>query len=279
MDLLYPILAVISESVGKTADKFNYTRNKIRPRELLFLLFSTIIIGLLASLVFIPQSFPILSLGTVGIIAFMIAISFGQNFFDYVGLHTKNLSLREPISNLEPILASFLAYLLFPSERNVKYIVAIFTGVIILYLGSADRKLKLTFDKGIIYLLLGTVCSAILASVYKFGLETIAPLYLLLFRIIGVLVLTQLFFRPNLRSLKKPQIGLGVVSGLIYIAGNLTRLYSIQHLGLNITILILLLGPVVVYIASAVVIKEKVQPKQIVASAALLALIVWATYL
>jgi drug/metabolite transporter (DMT)-like permease len=237
------------------------------------------VVGLLVSLPFIHQSFPVVSFGTGVLIALIIAVSFGQNFFDYVGLSAKDLSLREPINNLGPILTSFLAYALFPSERKIKYIIAICIGVIILYIGSADRKLRLRLDKGTIYLFLGVVCSATLANVYKSGLKTIAPTYLLLFRAAGVLLLTRLFFKPNLKSLKKSQIALGVGSGCIYIVGNLTQLYSIKYLGLDFTIMILLLGPGLIYIGSSLVLKEKVQRRQIITSALLVLIIVWATYL
>lgn len=279
MYFLFPLISVLSESIAKTIDKANYNKNKIKPRELLFLLFITMATGTGVSLLFIDQSFPAFSLGLVGLLSLVIVVSFGQNFFDYVGLSTKNLSLREPIVNLQPIFASFLAYLLFPSERNIKYVIAIVLGVAIMYIGSSGHRYRLTFDKGVMYLFLGMICSAALVSIYKFGLETIPALWLFLFRATGVLILLSFFFKPNLKSLKKNQIGLGVGSGLIYIAGNLGQLYSIQYLGLNLTILLLLLGPGVIYLASSLILKEKVQSRQIATSAALLTVIIWAAYL
>jgi drug/metabolite transporter (DMT)-like permease len=278
MHFLFPLLSVLSESIAKAIDKVNYNKNNIKPRELLFILFSTMAVGTGVSLLFIDQEFPVFSLGLAFLLALVIIISFAQNFFDYVGLSTKNLSLREPISNLQPILAGFLAYLIFPSERNTKYIAAIVLGVIITYLGSSRRKGKFSVDSGVAYLFLGTVCSAILVNIYKLGLETIPALYLFLFRATGVVVLVLLFFKPNFKSIKKNHIKLGVSSGLIYILGNIGQLYSIQYLGLNLTILLLLLGPGAVYLASSLVLKEKVQYRQIVTSAALLTVIIWATY-
>lgn len=279
MDFIYPLLSVASESVATTIDKLNYNKNKIKPGQLLFLLFGTMTAGLLVSLIFIRPHAPALSLGLVILMAFMIVVSFGQNFFDYVGLSTKNLSLREPFANLQPIIASFLAYILFPSERHLKYVVAIVIGAVILYIGSSDRKLKLKLDVGTVYLFLGVVCSAILSNIYKFSLDTISPTYLLLLRTIGVLVLSTLYFKPNIQGLRKGQLTLGVGSGLIYIVGNMSQLYSIQHLGLNFTILILMLGPALIYLGSSLVLKEKVQSKQLAASAALVAIIISVIYL
>jgi drug/metabolite transporter (DMT)-like permease len=279
MDFIYPLLSAVVESAAKVTDKFNYQKNKILPKQLLFLLFSTMTVGLLISAIFIHQPVPDITLATTGLIIFMILVSFGQNFFDYEGMHTKNLSFREPINNLQPVLAAFLAYLLFPSERNSKYIIAILVGSVVLYVNNANRKLRLEVDKGVIYLFVATVASAILASVYKVGLEYVSPFYLLLFRSGGVLLLLGLFDKPRPRSIKKGQAILGIGSGFLYIVGNLLQLYSIKHLGLNFTIMILTLGPTLIYMGSAFVLKEKVLPKQVMASAALLAIIIWAVYL
>lgn len=279
MSFLYPLLSVVSEAFGKTIDKLNYQKNKIQPNQLLFLLFGTIVTGLLVPAVFIHQSAPKMSVAFIGLVIFMIVVSFCQNFFDYVGLRTKNLSLREPINNFQPILAGFLAYVLFPSERNPKYIIAILIGTAILYVANSNRRLRFEFDAGTIYLFLGVVCSAVLSSVYKLGLESVSPFYLLLIRAVGVLLLVWLFFRPNLKNLQKNQTILGIGSGLLYLIANLAELYSIKYLGLNLTIMVLMLGPAIIYMGSFVVLKEKVLPKQIVASVALLSVILWALYL
>lgn len=279
MDFIYPLLSAVAESVAKVADKFNYQKNKILPKQLLFLLFSTMTAGLVISASFIHEPVPGITLATTGLIIFMILVSFGQNFFDYEGMHTKNLSLREPINNFQPVLAAFLAYLLFPSERNSKYIIAILIGSVVLYASNTNRKFKLDLDRGIIYLFLAAVASAILVSVYKLGLEHVSPFYLLLFRSAGVLLLILIFFRPRPRSIKKRQAILGIGSGILYIVGNLLQLYSIKHLGLNFTIMILMLGPALIYMGSAFVLREKVLPKQVIASILLLMIILWATYL
>jgi drug/metabolite transporter (DMT)-like permease len=279
MDFITPLLSAVAESVAKVTDKFNYQKYKILPKQLLFVLFSTMVAGLVVFGVITHQTAPNITLATVGLIALMILISFGQNFFDYEGMYTKNLSLREPINNFQPVLAAFLAYVLFPSERNSKYITAILVGSIVLYIGNANRKLRLELDKGIIYLFLGAVASAILASVYKVGLEHVSPFYMLFFRSVGVLLLIAIFFRPRMRGIKNGQAVLGIGSGILYIVGNLLQLYSIKHLGLNFTIMILTLGPALIYMGSAFVLKEKVLPKQVIASLALVAIIVWAIYL
>lgn len=279
MNILYPLLAVAGESFGKTVDKLNFNKNKISPSQLIFLLFSTMVAGLLVSLLFLRPPLPAISLGIGILIAAMITISSASNYFDFKGLSMTNLSVRQPIANFQPILASFLAYLVFPAEREPKYVVAIVIGTVILYLANSNRKFRIQFDRGVLYLTLAMVCSAVLQSIYKLGLESVTPMYLLLFRTAGVLAFSVLFLKLNLTSLTKKQAGYGIGAGLLYLMGNLGELYSIHQLGLNLTILILLLGPALVYLLSSLVLGEKVLFKQIAASVALLMIIVLVVYL
>ncbi|HEY8109114.1 MAG TPA: EamA family transporter [Patescibacteria group bacterium] len=272
-----PFIAVLSEVAGKTIDKLNFNRHKIGSNELIVLLFGTILAGILISLPVIRPPLPDVSLALGAALALMIVVSFGQNYFDFKGLSTTNLAIREPISNFQPILASFLAFAIFPSEREIKYVAAIVLGSFVLYWGNSNRRFRLQWNAGALYFLLAAVCSAILASIYKFGLETLDPFYLLLIRTVGILALAPLLMRqlgPRLRKLNRKQVGYGIAGGIAYLIGNLAEYYSIRDLGLNFTILILLLGPSLFYLSCALVLKERVTAKQVATSAALLAIII-----
>ena len=275
MHLLYPLIAIAGESIGKVIDKLNFNKNKIKSRQLIFLIFATMFIVIFLFILITDKPFPQLSLESLVLIFFMIVISFLQNFFDFKGLSSKNLSLREPINNFKSIFAGFLAYLLFPSEREIKYLIAIAIGVFVLYWGNTDKKFKITFDRGTLYLFLGMICSAILVSVYKIGLESISPEYLFIFRVVGILLLLNIFSRPNIKILNNKQVAFGIIAGMIYCIGFLARLYSIEYLGLNFTIMILLLGPAFTYFLSFIALKEEIKSKQIITSIILIVIILF----
>ncbi|MEX2209923.1 MAG: EamA family transporter [Patescibacteria group bacterium] len=280
MVFIFPFIAVLGEVAGKTIDKLNFNRNNIGSNELIILLFGTMLAGILVSLPVIRPPLPDISLALGAALALMIVVSFGQNYFDFKGLSMTNLAVREPIHNFKPILASFLAFAIFPSEREVKYVAAIILGSLILYWGNSNRRLRLQWDRGVFYLFLAAVCSAILASIYKFGLERIDPFYLLLIRTVGILALAPLLMRRlGLRKLSRKQVGYGIAGGIAYLVANLAEYYSIRELGLNFTILILLLGPSLFYLSCSMILKERVTAKQVATSAALLAIIISASYL
>ena len=235
MSILQPLIAIIGESIAKTIDKLNFNKNKIKPTQLIFLIFSGMFIGLISFILITQESFPILDIKLVSLILLMIIFSLAQNIFDFTGISSKNLSFREPINNFEPIMASFIAFILFPSEREIKIIVAIIIGAIVLYLGNSDKKLDLKLDKGTICLFLAMICSAILVSIYKFGLEFISPSYLFIFRVSGILLILPLLKKINFKELSTTQISYGLFSGFIYFGGLIFRIFSIKNLGRNFT--------------------------------------------
>ena len=279
MGIIQPLIAIAGESIAKTIDKLNFNKNKIKPAQLIFIIFSGMFISLISFILITQESFPILDLKLVGLISLMIIFSLAQNIFDFTGISSKNLSFREPINNFEPIMASFIAFILFPSEREIKIIIAIIIGAIVIYLGNSDKKLNLKLDKSTIYLFLAMICSAILVSIYKFGLEFISPSYLFIFRVSGILLLLPLLRKINFNKMNTSQISYGLFSGFIYFGGFLFRLFSIKNLGLNFTILILLLGPALTYFLSKIILKERIQFKKIVISIILILIIVLTIYI
>jgi hypothetical protein len=48
---------------------------------------------------------------------------------------------------LSPIITVGIAYVIFPSEREEKYIIAILLSILILYIFNFRKKIKISFDK------------------------------------------------------------------------------------------------------------------------------------
>ncbi len=274
MSIIYPIIAVVSDSIGGVIDKYNFKKTKLKPETLIIIIFATMLIFMSIFLLVTRQTLPKISLFLTGILLLIIIFSFIQNFFQFKAISTDNISLLEPIKNFQPIIASFIAFVLFPSEREIKYIIAIIIGSLVLLWGNTDRDLKLKIDKGIVFYFFATIFAAILLNIYKFTLDLISPGFLFIFRILGVFMLMLIFtkFRPG--PFTKEETKFGILSGILYSLASLASLYSIVFLGLNFTIMLLLLGPAVTYTLSTSALKEKIKTKQIIASVILIALIV-----
>jgi drug/metabolite transporter (DMT)-like permease len=237
-------------------------------------------VGIVLFILFFQDPLPKTNLFLVVLLLVMIFISLYQNIFEAKGIKLKELSFRESITGIEPIIAGSLAFLIFPSEREIKYLVGIILGGLILYFGNRKKKHKFSLDKGTLYLFLAISFAAILSNIYKFGLETISPNFIFFFRIGGVLLFLIFFKHANrIKDVESKGKKMALLSGIFYLAGSLANLYSIQKLGLNLTILIMMLGPALIYVFSFTLLKEKFQLKRIIMSILLLSLVLIITYI
>lgn len=209
MSLLYPITASVGLVIGKIIDKYNFNKNKITPKQDMFIVFLIMFFGSILFLFLRGTEFPLLNRGLMRILLLLIIVSFIQNFFEFKGVAAKELSFREPISNLQPILTGFFAYLFFPTERELKYLIGIILGTIFIYWGHTQKR-KLQIDKGTIYILFGVIFGALLSSIYKLGLEKITPEYLFLFRTGGTLFLLVIFGKIKFSGLNKKNTSMAI---------------------------------------------------------------------
>lgn len=274
MNLFYPLVRVLGETCGKLTDKINFKYNNAQPQQQMLLIFLVMASGAAAYLLYSGTPLPPVSSGLAAVVIGMVLLSFLQNYFEVRGLAAKDLSYREPFVGLEPIAASFLAFLLFPDERGLKYIAGIIAGAAILYFGSRGKETGFRMDRGTACILLALLFEAMVINTYKFGLQGMPPEWLFLFRTSGVLFLSVFFGSASFGKIGKKAAVTGLAAGVCYLVGSLAYLYSIQYLGLNFTIMLLMLQPGLVYLASAAVLKEKIPLRRIITSLLLVALVV-----
>jgi len=197
MGFLYLFLSILGESSGKTIDKFNFRRNRVNPRQLLFIVFYTMTASIFGFIILTKQTFPHISLITLALLIGIAIFSFGGNVFDCLSLKADDLSLREPLVDFEPILTGFLGYLIFPAERKTAFLVAFILGALIVRWGIHRRKLRKFQSKGIYYLWIGVLLYAIVPIFYKEALVHLSPTYIAFFRVSSILLLTSIFFPPK----------------------------------------------------------------------------------
>lgn len=267
MDFLWLFSSIVAESAGKTIDKLNYRNNRINPRQMMFLAFLTMWVAIGLFLLLAKQPLPVVSFETGGLLLLVALFSFGGNVFDELSLKADDLSLREPLVDFEPILAGLVGYALFPSERKPAFLIAFILGAIIVRWGIHRRKLRKNQQIGMLYLLIGVILYAILPSLYQKILEQVSPSYLAFFRVTGVLLLATLFFRAkSKRGFTVKRVSYGVAAGIIYAVGAIVSLYAIQIYGVVLTMLFLMLGPALRYLAGQFVLREKIRKGEVLSS-------------
>lgn len=275
MDFLFPVAHIVCESTAKTVDKLNFRDNRIAPMHLMRLVFVGMTITLGLYIILTNQSLPAMTPSTVGVVLLMVLVSFVANVFDFLSLKENDLSLREPMLGFKPIMAGMIGFLLFPQERKVSLLVALGLSTLVVYFGTHRRKLRINEKKGMLYLLLAVLLYAVLPTIYKLALEQVSPEYLSFFRTAGILLLSSLFLpiRKQTRSRKKWAYGL--LSGIIYAAGTVTSLYTIDRFGVAQTMLLFMLAPTLIYLSGYFVLREKVRTGEVISSFLLVAIVLF----
>ncbi|MEJ0053864.1 MAG: EamA family transporter [bacterium] len=272
---LFPFLTAGAHGLAIAFDRLNLTRTKFKPRALLLLTFLVMTVTAAAYVLIARPPFPALGPVVLGIVTAMVLLSFAQNIFELKGIQAMQLHTREPVTTLQPLLTGLLAYLLFPSEGNILYLAAIVVGVPIVLWSNAKRyswRKLLTPGSG--YVFADISLSAAVDNLAKLALQFLSPAYLGLFRIGGVFFLCCAFFRGSWKEVPPGGLWLGLVPGMFFGVSALARLFAFEYVGLNFTLLILLLEPGLVYLLSRVLLKEKLEWRPIIGSGLILCLII-----
>ena len=199
--------------------------------------------------------------------ALIIMFSFGANIFDSLSLKVDDLSLREPLINFSPILAGLVGYVFFSDERKPIILLAFIVGTFIIHWGMHQIKLGRVQKKGIGYLILAISLYAVLPSLYYEVMDYFSPVYLTFFRAMGVLLLITLFLPvKKMRGFTPKRVWYGVLSAFICSIGAIAGLYAIQSYGVVLTMLFMMLGPALRYLAGYFILNEKVRRSEIVSS-------------
>lgn len=267
MNFLYLLSSIFGESAGYVIDKLNFKRNRIGFRHLMFLGFSGMSFWVGLFILFTKQPIPQLSMAALGLMGLIIVFSFAANVFDALSLKANDLSLREPLINFSPILAGLVGYVFFPAERKPIVLLAFIAGALIIHWGMHQIKLGRVQKKGIGYLLLAIILYAFLPTLYQETLGYLSPAYLTFFRVIGALLLVSIFIPfKNARGFTPKRVWYGMLSGVACSVGAIAGLYAIQAYGVVLTMLFMMLGPALRYLAGYFLLREKIRKSEIVSS-------------
>lgn len=267
MNLILPLVTVIGSAVAGTIDKINFRRNGISPNRLMLLEFFSMSLAMVLFIASRRLPFPHISLIAAGFILLVIVISFVANFFDYRSLQINDISSREPVLDVTPIIAGLFGYILFPSEREAGFLIVLLLSIVVVYWGSYSTHLRKAQKRGMHFVLASVILYSLLPSLYKLMFDYFSPEYVLLFRVLGILVLSLIFLSSSgLSHFSRATVTLGLLSGVFFTIAGLATLYSIAILGLINTMFLLLLAPALRYSIGYFILKEKIHRREMFSS-------------
>lgn len=210
----------------------------------------------------------------------VIITSIIANLFIFYSLKWEKISKLEPARILEPlfvillaILFSFFAEELY--ERNLKVIVPalIAAGAIVF---SHVEKRHLKFNKYFLAAVIGSFFFAFELIISKLILDFYSPITFYFLRCSAIFLISLSIFRPKLQSLGKKSIRLIFITGATWTIYRIVVYWGYTTLGIISTTLMIMLGPIFIYIFARIFLKEKIRWRNIVASIIIIACVLYA---
>jgi drug/metabolite transporter (DMT)-like permease len=234
----------------------------------------------LASLPFIyffwkvdPQA---LELKNMIIFFLVVLFSIIANMFTFYSMKWEKVSNLEPAKVLEPLFVILLAIIfsfVISSElyeRNFHVIIpAILAGLALIF--SHIKKHHLNFNKYFIAAIIGSFFFALELVLSKLILDFYSPLSFYFIRCLFIFIIGLIIFKPHLEKLDKKLRLKMLLVGFVWIIYRLAVYYGYQKLGVVSTTLMLMLGPIFIYLFAHKFLKEKLEWRNIIASIVIIA--------
>lgn len=200
----------------------------------------------------------------------VVVISIVANIFGFYAIRGEKVNNLEPARTMNPlfivVLAIFFSFI-DPAlyERDFSVIIpALIAGSALIF--SHIKKHHLKFNK---YFRAGIYSSFLFALemvISKLILDYYNPVSFYFLRCLGVFLISLIIFRPKMKGITN-KVELEVLAiGIIWVAHRVLTYYGYIHLGVVLTTLILMLGPIFVYSFARIFLKEKLHWKNIIAS-------------
>lgn len=267
-----PIFGAFLDAIGTFLNKKIAVRKGVGHREFLVYGFLAIVIVCLPFIYFSWHVDPLAKRNiNVAILALVILFSFFANYFSFFALKHKNLSKLESIRLTLPLLTILFAFLFsfffdyYNNERNYYILFFAFVASITLVISNI-RKEHFYLDKYSISALVGSFLFALELVISKFILPFYDPLSFYFIRCILIFLMSFLVFRNKLSKVDNKSIFLFILAGIFWVGYRVLLYYGYGIFGIVFTTTVFILSPVIVYILSAVFLKEKITKRQIFSS-------------
>ncbi|MBN2585321.1 DMT family transporter [Patescibacteria group bacterium] len=276
--MIYPLIAAVIDSVALVLTKRSLNIFKqLTNQAFAFWIFLFIV---LVGLITLPWSGHIdptaLSFRYIILILVVVVLAANYNLLYYYSLKHKRVSQLEPLLLFTPLLTIFIAGLAYPDERAWQIYLAGSLAIGLL-IWSRWHAGKLKWDTATWSILGFAVLYGIEVVIIRQLLDVYSPVSLYLVRCSTTALFLWILARGRMPMINWRQAG--YLFGLAVSAVVVTYLVysSYQMQGIGATVMVLILSPVLIYTLSAVVLKEKISSRDIIASIGVVLLVLWAS--
>lgn len=266
---LLPIIGSVLLAVGMVADKIVLSKKRVAVRDYLPATFCLLSIIPFLLVLFRPEERLLqpLSPYTAGLLMLDIILALTWNIAYYRAMQTSSLGELELTTLSVPLLAPAIAYAVYPAERiPLKLALAAVAALAVIWAHvgrKRDGALKFKPEHGII---LFAWAAEIL--IWPLVLDAFSPALFYFVRVGIIALVGALIFKPRFDELTdKGAWRLALVSGLSGGAAMVCVITGVGTVGLTATMAAVAMSPVIVFVAEATVLREKLPMRLYLASA------------
>lgn len=213
------------------------------------------------------------------IFSLVIIFSIIANLFVFYSLKWEKVTTLQPARISEPLMVVILSVILsfiFTEyyERNLNILIPTLIAGLALVLSNV-KKSKLVFNKYILAAIAGSFFFATELVISKLILDFYSPITFYFLRCSTIFIISLIIFRPKIKVLDKKTSSLILLTGALWVVYRVLIYYGFQSLGVIFTMLIIMLGPVFVYLFAFIFLKEKMSIQNIIASIIVLASVLY----
>ncbi|PIU21876.1 MAG: hypothetical protein COT15_00025 [Candidatus Diapherotrites archaeon CG08_land_8_20_14_0_20_34_12] len=274
--MIYGLLSALSFSGSQILDrhlmffqKLDYLR-AIAINEIMSLL----ILGI-ASLFFVQWDFSLFTSGILLAIVALIIFSSIDFLCYFKGLSTISVNEAQPYIMFSFFFTVILSVLIFPQEiNNTAHLVTAIIASSVLILSNIEKK-HLVISKGAIILLASSVCLAISKIFARFLVDTIDPIQLSVINALFLSVVLLIYLKPNFSNITKLNWFTAFLSTSTWILSLIFEYASYGQIGIINTIIILSSVPLIATIMDAILLKERLRKRTLLATIIITACIIY----
>lgn len=274
---MFAFIATIAQAGNTIIDKIALTRQRMELRIFIPILF--ILLFLLTAVLFpwLGWISPLILTAKYQMLFWaMIAVAIIWNIFYYRAVQAEKVHEFELIVMGQPLVTILLASVFLANERNWPVVIVSIIAAATLLMAYVRRE-HFEFSRELWGLVVAVILMSVELILIDLLLAVFSPVALYAVRTGIVAIVFLLWYRPHLKLVANHHYSLILASAALGVTQMVAKFYGFSQFGVIYTSLILILAPILVYLASAIILHEKIKVRTIIASIIILACVVFAT--
>jgi drug/metabolite transporter (DMT)-like permease len=194
-----------------------------------------------------------------------VAVAVIWNILSCYGLQKEDLHEYELIMLLSPLATIIFAAIFLPAERSWSVFVPAIVASIAL-IATRFRKHHVKIGAAAWRTIVAMLLMSFESILIKELLAVASPVSLYFVRTVAVAIVLLILYRPKMFSMPPAAYALTILSSMFGVVQMILKFYGFQSLGVVETTMILVLGPFLVYLASAIFFKERLFKRDLFAA-------------